>query len=119
MDIVLSPELPDESSVARVQAVEVAVVGANQQPVTNDHRRGLDFTARSKCPKSFSIACADCMNQPRQVSNVDRAVGHRGRGLTYTILYLVTPLYLSVRKVHRKQIARLRANVDRGIGNGS
>src|SRR5207244_1451849 len=74
VDKVVGGELPQELAIPRGEAVQVAVVGADQNPVACDYRRRLDLRLGLERPERRAVRRADSMEQPREVADINHAV---------------------------------------------
>ena len=69
-------QFPQYRAVAGREAIEMFIIGADQDSVTNDDGRRLDFTARFEGPKPFAIRRVDGVQNTREISAIDHAIGN-------------------------------------------
>src|SRR5205085_12658638 len=72
---------PDEPARALVERVDVAVVGAHEEPPTRERDAALHLAAGLVAPDDLPRALVERVDLPAPVADVDAAVGDEGRGL--------------------------------------
>ena len=85
---------PRELTVGERQAVEVSVVGPDQDVLTDDDGRGLDLTARLIRPGRFTGVTSTACNTHLEVANQNELVGDSRRRFPDTVdgVRLIPPL---------------------------
>ena len=75
-------------------AVEVPVVGADQNAVAGHHRGRLDLGLRLEGPKRLAVGGIHRVQNAGQIAHVHRALGDGRRGFTDAIRDAVLPAQL-------------------------
>src|SRR5919201_1700492 len=72
---------PDPPAGPRVEAVEVAVVGADEEPVARERDGALDLVARLEAPDDLARALVECVDLAAPVADVDATARDERRAL--------------------------------------
>src|SRR5215468_3169081 len=110
--------LPEDFAILDGKTVEVTVVGANQDSVTQDHWRRFDFAAGLVGPGGFAILDIDGVESAGEVSDKYESAADSGRGFTDAFFGFVLPLWFAGSEVDRCEFRSLRADVHDAISDG-
>src|SRR6185369_11029083 len=99
MDGALSPELPTKRTIGGAEAIQMLVIRANQQPISDDDGRRFDLAVCLEGPDGAAVTRAHSVNGSVQVADVDHAVCDAGRRLADRTRRFVLPTQGTVGQV--------------------